>query len=467
MAARKDLFKRLFKALRPGDYKNRFPRCVETYDALYNNRLKSDASVINEKIQKKDESVFKIFKARPGMFVKRFHELYTVFGEVVAKEFVNILPKLSTVQLVQFERYVSTVNERENRLFPPKGQWQKVQQVENDKCKLNKGIQSLLEAIEKEMKVRLKTFYPEGFNLCGNMDKLKLQTNDQKLATYGRGTVFDIPENIRFIRTSSYWDINVGSFLDNTWNFFDENWEGLGACCWDHESFYVKEDSKELYAEKGHDIEEYFSEMEEREESPDGKAAIFSGDAVNRENGKAAQLIDLYLDELESQGVRYAVWSVLSFSNIPFDDFKDAHAGMQMGEEPEKGEVFEASRVNLSFPLKEKEKTKIIAYVDIKERKIIYCDVNKSLLINSGGNNRKILEEFMPAYVEYLNALPSYHDVFGYHVSEKGIPMMYSDKEFSFESEVEKAFVFKKENSENIYKEEMKDFNEFLNFKRE
>ena len=90
------------------------------------------------------------------------------------------------------------------------------------------------------MKVRLETFYPEGFNLCGNMDKLKLQTNDQKLANYGRGTVFDIPENIRFIRTSSYWDINVGSFLDNTWNFFDENWEGLGACCWDHESFYVK-----------------------------------------------------------------------------------------------------------------------------------------------------------------------------------------------------------------------------------
>ncbi len=467
VAARKDLFKRLFKALRPGDYKNRFPRCVETYDALYNNRLKSDASVINEKIQKKDESVFKIFKSRPGMFVKRFHELYAAFGEVVAKEFVNVLPKLSTVQLVQFERYVSTVNERENRLFPPKGQWQKVQQVENDKCKLNKGIQSLLEEIEKEMKVRLETFYPEGFNLCGNMDKLKLQTNDQKLANYGRGTVFDIPENIRFIRTSSYWDINVGSFLDNTWNFFDENWEGLGACCWDHESFYVKEDSKELYAEKGHDIEEYFSEMEEREESPDGKAAVFSGDAVNRENGKAAQLIDLYLDELESQGVRYAVWSVLSYSNIPFDDFNDAHAGMQMGEEPEKGEVFEASRVNLSFPLKEKEKTKIIAYVDIKERKIIYCDVNKSLLINSGGNNRKTLEEFMPAYVEYLNALPSYHDVFGYHVSEKGIPMMYSDKEFSFESEVEKAFVFKKENSENIYKEEMKDFNEFLNFKRE
>ena len=65
VAARKDLFKRLFKALRPGDYKNRFPRCVETYDALYNNRLKSDASVINEKIQKQDESVFEIFKARP------------------------------------------------------------------------------------------------------------------------------------------------------------------------------------------------------------------------------------------------------------------------------------------------------------------------------------------------------------------------------------------------------------------
>ena len=49
------------------------------------------------------------------------------------------------------------------------------------------------------MKVRLETFYPEGFNLCGNMDKLKLQTNDQKLANYGRGTVFDIPENIRRI----------------------------------------------------------------------------------------------------------------------------------------------------------------------------------------------------------------------------------------------------------------------------
>lgn len=448
MSSRKEAFKRLLHALRPGDYKNKFPKCVEAYDKLYNNKLKSENSFIEKKIIEKDVSVIETLKYRPGIFVKKFHKLYEVFGENAVDAMKDIVPVLSTLQLVQFKKYILTINDRESLLYAPNGAWQKVQQKSNEKCKLE-NMHNLIKEIDTEIHSRLKEFYPEGLALDSEMHKVKMQTNDQKLAVYGRGTVFDIPENIKFVRTSSYWDINQGAFLDNTWNFFDENWKSMGVCCWDYESFSV------------------LGKGSQREANSEEKAAVFSGDAINNEDGKAAQLIDLYLDKLEEQGVRYAVWSALSFSNIPFTDFNDAHAGMQLGEDPESGKTFEASRVNFSFPLSEKEKTKIIAYLDIKERKIIYCDVNKSMVIQSGGRNAELLGEFMPAYIEYMETVPSYQDVFGLYEKETGIPMLYSDKNVTFENEVPKAFVFKKENTENSYAEDLINFNDFMSFKRD
>jgi hypothetical protein len=444
ISLRKENFKKLFFALHPGDYKNKFPKCVVSYNKLYNNKLRSDNSLIENKIIEKDSSVFEFFKNRPGIFVKNFHRLYKVFGEITVIEFQNILRLLTTIQIVQFKKYLTTINDREFLLFAPNGSWKKVQQTENNKCVLE-DMKNLVSKINMEIKSRLNLFYPEGFFMGDNMDKLKIQTNDQKLENYGRGTSFDIPKNIKFIRTSTYWNITQVSFLDNTWNFFDENWKSMGVCCWNNKNFSAIVDEK----------------------CESVQSSVFSGDAVNNDERNAAQLIDLYLDDLNKQGVRYAVWSALSFSNIPFSEFGDAHAGMQMGEDPEKGELFEASRVNLSFPLLENEKTKIIAYLDVRDRKIIYCDVNKSLAIESGDKNLKNLEKFMPAYIEYLETIPSFQDIFGLHEKEDGIPMLFSDKEITFNFEVPKAFVLKSENTENIYKEKLTNFNNFLSFKGE
>jgi hypothetical protein len=457
VSSRKESFKRLFLSLRPGDYKNKYPKCIEAYDKLYNNKLKSESSIVESKLIEKDTSVFSFFQSRPGTFVKSFHRLYDVFGEFAIFELIKVLDQLTTLQLIQFKKYLETINKREHLLFAPNGSWKKVQQAVNEKSEI-KEKEKLEDKVNEEIRFRLELFFPEGFNIDESMKDLKFQTNDQKLATYGRGTSFEIPENVSFLRTSSYWDIDIGSFLDNTWNFFDENWKSMGVCCWNNILFSISKNK----SGEGSDLS-----LKENEREVVKRAAIFSGDSVNHDDGKAAQLIDLYLSELEAKDVRYAVWSTLSFSNIPFNDFKSAHAGMQMGENPESGKLFEASRVNFSFPLLENEKTKVIAYLDVKERKIIYCDVNKSLVIKSGDQNIEHLEKFMPAYAEYLETIPSYLDVFGLHKNENGIPMLFTDKDVDFSEEVPKAFVFKRENTENVYTEVIQDFNEFLSYKKE
>lgn len=73
-------------------------------------------------------------------------------------------------------------------------------------------------------------------------------------------------------------------------------------------------------------------------------------------------------------------------------------------------------------------------------------------IVSSATRNENILSEQMPAYVDYLNSLPSVYDMFK---SSTGgdIPVLYTDKEFNFNKE-QKAFVFKAENTDN-------DFNNF------
>ena len=342
-----------------------------------------------------------------------------------------------------------TINSRETLIYPPKGDWGRAVFEKNEKI-IIKESDELAESIDKVLSKRVLEKYKEGFDCDEALKKVKLQTNVQKLASYGRGTVFDIPENIRFIRTASYWNINRGSFLDNTWNFFDDNWNVVSTCCWNKHT----DDARTIHSllEKGLEKSDV-----KKPSAPLG--AVFSGDSINKKEGKASQLIDLYLDVLENKGVRYAVWSVLSYSNIKFNDFDEAFAGMILGENPEKGNLFEPSRVKFAFSLEnENILSKIVAYVDIKERKIVYLDINKGLNIKSGTMNQNTLKEYMPVILDYINSLPSVYDLLS--TADGKIKAVYSDNNVCVKED-EKIYSFLKEN-ENIKNEQFININEFI-----
>lgn len=436
VSLRPELFKRIFKSLRPGDYN--FKNVQNVYDKLYNNNLKTFNSDVEKKISEHDTEALTLLKSRPGEFLRRFHKLYEVFDKKAINTFSEIINKFSNLQLLKIAKYLETIDNRKYLMFAPNGNWTKAQIHENKKKTFNENEKTLLlNVINKELYDRLSTQYPEGILLDKNTSKVKLQTNEQE-GTETRGTVFDIPENMTFVRSASYWsktDPNGGSrniWYDNGWNFFDENWKELGTCCWNKIQF-------------------------------GNKAAIFSGDPTTSKDiaGRGCQMIDLYFDKLERNNVRYAVWNILAYSHIKFDE-SDVLATLQYGEKPEQGNLYEPSRAQIVFPLKGNNLTKYIAYLDIKERKLVYMDANLYGNVQSADLNIKKLSETMPAFIEYLDTLPSIYDLFK-NAPKGDIPVLYTDKET--EINTNKAYVFKKENPDNKFEEFL--FNDFLSQKNE
>jgi hypothetical protein len=252
---------------------------------------------------------------------------------------------------------------------------------------------------------------------------VKLQTNDQELASYGRGTVFPLPENVTYLRTASYWENGGGvTWFDNGWNFFDEDWKAAGTICWNRTNTL-------------------------------NQSAVFSGDPINSKEmkGRGCQMIDLYIDRLLKRGIRYAVWNILCFSHVSFSNASGEVLGtLQWGENPEKGKLYEPSRAQMVFPLQGDNMTKYIAYIDLVERKLVYMDANLRGAVSSAGSNEGILEKQMPAFVEYLDALPSVADLLGHAKGE--IPVVYSDADREL-TEDQPAYVFKPENESNSFKQ--------------
>lgn len=433
VAARSGIFKKLLKALHPGDYT--FNNVIEVYNKLYNGEYDTFQSLVVEKTQNKKVEALEMLKSRPGEFLRNFHHMYKVYGKKAVKSFIEIVPSLTNMQLLKMSKYLETINDRKKLIFAPKGNWANVKIEDNKKIPFadNDKI-AVLNAINNEMIHRLEIQVPNGVNLDEKTKQIKLQTNDQELASYGRGTAFDIPENMKFIRSASYWAIQSENYIwfDNSWNFFDENWQSKSTCCWSSPK-----------TENG--------------------GAVFSGDPTNTKDieGRACQMIDLYLDKLQEEGIRYAVWNVLSYSKIPFGD-ADVLATLQYGENPEEGKLYEPSRAQMVFPLKGANLSKYIAYIDVEQRRLIYIDANFYGNVQSADRNGTILETVMPACVEYLDSLPSVYDLFK-NAQTGDTPIMYSDKDVLIKSE--KAFVFRKENPNNKFDDYQ--FNELLSEKHQ
>lgn len=313
-----------------------------------------------------------------------------------------------------YQRYVAPVK----KVYKP---------IKNGKVLLSvEAVDVIVNAVNAEIAKRMEVLFPKGVMLDKATSKIKLQTNDQTLAaSYGRGTVFDMPENVNFIRSASYWQMKDSGniWFDNSWNFFDENWGSKGACCWNAVC---------------HD-------------TPSEEAgAVFSGDPVISQDteGRGCQMIDLYIDKLVNSGVRYAVWNILSFNNEPFDAADDLVGTLQMGENAEEGNLYEPSRAQFVFEVKGKNMTKYVAYLDLVERKVVYMDANLYGHVHSAESNGVLLSERMPAFVEYLNTLPSVFDLFeSVRVGET--PILNDDTDVTITTE--SAYVFTSRNIENSY----------------
>lgn len=459
---RPELFKRLIHALHPGDYKARYPKVIAAADALYRGELvRQHSSLLEEAIDVGDAPrALALLCSRPGEFARRLHAMILRFGMPATLAFIEVLDSLSTARLVSLLRYLETINAREYRLFPPRGNWGKVRifkdgalltapkaskpltqrpfaKLKKSKVKAATGtirkhnirrlssddLGLLTRAISEELAARHKTKLPL-VALDPRTSWIKLPDNDSELLPFGRGTRWPIPDEVTFIRTASYWACNDSPYnvwFDVGWNFFDEQWKPLGTCCWNSTWFI---------------------------------GAAFSGDPTNSKElqGRACQMIDLDLAQLAARKVRYAVWSILCYSKISFNKADEVFAAMMFGEDATRGELFEPSRAQITVPVKGDNFSKFVSIVDVQERQVIYLDANLSADVSSAVNNAKRLSRAMPALMEYLDSRPSVYDLFKSLPDDTthGVPILYDDLTHAPQDE-QLAYVFRPQNERSVY----------------
>lgn len=428
MARRPEMFKRLIHQLHPGDYAKQFPKVCEAMSDLYKDRLETFNSQVEQLLTSGDTDVLDLLAGRPGEFRRRLVHTLNLFGNKTVKAFTDdaVLAKLTTYQLVSMRSFLETVNKRQHRVFPPKGNWSKMQLGESRPVRAAQ-VRAISAALGKTIAQRL----PKVGVLDDATRMIKLPNNGEA-GPYARGTVFPIPKGTDFIRTASYWSVNARSYVwfDNGWNFFSDDWKPVGACCWSNPKF------------PGHRWDHKANDK--------ATGAVFSGDPTIA-SGKACQMIDLYPEKLRAAGVRYAVWSILCYSGMPFNKAEDVFAAFQWGKDANKGKLFEPSRCQLAIPLTGEQLTKYVVLIDLDKNEMVYLDAGLKSSVSSAERNGPLLQKNLPPFMEYIRALPSVHDLFRDSVDEASdTQILYSDKEAELTGE--SAYVFRPENKNSKFK---------------
>lgn len=420
-AARPNTFKALMKALRPGDY-SWAKNVSKMYDELYRDNVHSFASKVSS-----SETPIELLKSRPGIFLRQFHEMYSKDPQLAISGIEEIFPSLSVYQLLKFKKYIKNVNDSQFIIARPKSSWSKAKLINRKKVDLSiPHVEELVYHINALLSIKLNKLFPHGVMKGKYLDKIALPSNDQEVSI-GRGTIYELPDSIKYIRTATYWENYSGKFggdfsfyFDNSWNFIHKEKERDTCICWN------KTSEKEL--------------------------AVFSGDPVisNNKHKVAAQLIDLNLENLLQEGYEFAIWSVLSYNNIDFNKAEKVFACLQFLENQQNGELFEPSKVDIQFALKGESTNKMVVLLNIKKREIVYLDMSfPRISVSSASRNSANVREFLPAALQNLKDIPTVADLTE-NINDGETPFLYTDKDIKVS---DTAFVFKSVNPDNDYKQ--------------
>src|SRR5690606_1223342 len=154
VARRKNVWKKFLRSIHPGDYKKSYPNIINVLNKLYKDNIETFASKIEAGIINKDKKVLKLLESRPGEFARRLVHLLDVFGKDALNSFNKIIPKLSTLQIIMLRRQLEHANMRTLRVFPPKGNWNKVQ-IGSPRTINKDFVNALSVALGKELSIRV------------------------------------------------------------------------------------------------------------------------------------------------------------------------------------------------------------------------------------------------------------------------------------------------------------------------
>lgn len=394
----KNRWKRLSEVLHPFEYKKRYPKCFEAFSVIrnelpfetFNGKVEKDLNQQNIK------TVIPLLKKRPGYFARRLDHLVRLSQDIqyLLEEFSQVAAQVSTPVLLQVKTHFTHRNEpRGLRVFFPKGEVAKVKAIPNELPPLDPGVCAAIVAICDEVLVeKFKNNPPLGKvyldpKLKNYTVPFSQRSASKALVTIPRGSKIDLPPG-KILRFFLYWqEGDLRTDID------------LSALALD--------------ADSGQKLTVAYYNLKE-------KGIYHSGDITSAPEG-ASEFIDIDISQCKSQGIRYLMMSVNSFTQQAYSDLPQCFAGWMVRKYPNSGEIYDPLTVKNKFDLTANAKVSIPLIVDLEEHTVIWTDL--SLKNNPSASNNvhhnlssmSLINKAMTTMVK-----PNLYDLLTLHIQARG-----------------------------------------------
>jgi hypothetical protein len=399
MLRRPEVWKRLGRELRPGDYKDKYPKTLKAFDVVRNDEpFETYNGKVEASLNLGDvHALADLLRQRPGDFTRRLdHALRTAGKEwrQVAGAFADVASKASTPVLLQAYAHFAHRNETAgHRAFFPKGSVSKVQVSD-------KALPHLDDEATTAVLVTIRRTLIDRFAALPRLGKVYIdprlgqqfvpfaqRSASKALRTLARGSRLAMPD-CKVVRFFVWWKEPAGERTDID----------LAAVLFDA-------DFKRLEDVSYYNLRQW--------------GCAHSGDITSAPNG-ACEFIDADVEALVDKGVRYVQMVIYSFTQQAFKDLPECFAGWMGRTAVQSGEIFEARTVQDKIDVAGDTTVNIPLLIDLRERQVIWSDI--ALKNNGAINNSRRNEDNLSRMGKAIANLrkPTLADLFGMHAQARG-----------------------------------------------
>ncbi|MFP6832913.1 TerD family protein [Pseudomonas tensinigenes] len=389
-------WKRLAEVLHPGDYADKYPRALAAITAARRNEAPATfGSRVETLLAQRDiAALTPILQSRPGEFARRLDVALrrTTGPESVLKAFEAVATQVSSPVLLQLLAQVRAPRPLPLRAFTPKGSFAKVYGIKDRREPITPEVLARAAQIcEHALLVRFASLSPLGRcfidpALSEYKVPLAQRASSKSLRTLVRGSRLPMPDT-RFIRLFLWWkNGSQRTDIDLSAAFFDAN--------------FVFKQTVAYY-----NLKDF--------------GGCHSGDITDAPDG-ASEFIDLDIDVLIEQGIRYVVTSINSYTEQPYCDLPECFAGWMARADTMSGEVFEPRSVFDRIDIASDTVICLPFVMDLQERRMIWADLGltSSPRWNNVGNNLSGVSLMLQALVH--TPRPDLETLFDLHVRARG-----------------------------------------------
>jgi hypothetical protein len=391
---------RLGERLHPGEYSKKYPQATEAFRILRNDiPVVTFNSQVETALAKKDakEAVERLI-TRAGDFARRLDHLLRLDAsaqDAVVTAFGEVASKVSTPVLLQVRQHFKARNgSAPLRVFFPKGNLAKAYAVTKVLPELSASVCERMAVIcEEALIARFRVLPPLGKvyvdeALARYIVPFSQRSASKSLRTIARGSKLPLPKDCKVLRFFVWWKNGIArTDID------------LSATMFDAEFNYK-------------DIVSYYNLK--------GYGGCHSGDIVDAPKG-ASEFIDLTLEKVREQSIRYIVMTLTSYTQQSYCDLPECFAGWMARTKPKSGEIYEPKTVQDRLDITADTRIAIPLIIDVVAGEVIWCD----MALRRHPRYQNNVHENMNGIYLTLQALtnlnkPNLYELFVFHARARG-----------------------------------------------